>query len=288
MGNCLFLRRGAPPSSGPPKRKTLDEYTWEEISYISSNGLAGEYGFQVGDAKAITLNGTIGALTLDNYLTYAFIIGINHNAELEGNNLIHFQVGKTALSGGVDICLYEDSGFEINENRINTGGWAASNMRNNICGTNLADYPTTSFLAAVSNDLRAVLKPVIKYTDNVGGVSNTSHTIPSASAVTATTEFCFLASEYEVFATTGGPDGSYVKGGNPYEANYQQQYQYFINAANTIKKQHKNLTMYAYWWTRTPYYRAYYNDMWQIASASRKINHIDTNYSRGFSPCFCV
>ena len=87
MGNCLFLRRGAPSSSGPTPGKTLDEYTWEEISYISSNGLAGEYGFQVGDAKAITLNGTVGDLTLDNYQTYAFIIGINHNAELEGTLL---------------------------------------------------------------------------------------------------------------------------------------------------------------------------------------------------------
>ena len=63
MGNCLFLRRGAPPSSGPPKGKTLNEYTWDEISYISSNGLAGEYGFQVGDEKNITLS-TNEALTL--------------------------------------------------------------------------------------------------------------------------------------------------------------------------------------------------------------------------------
>ena len=105
MGNCLFLRRGAPPSSGPPKGKTLNEYTWEEIDYISSNGLAGEYGFQVGDAKAITLNGTVGSLALDNYQTYAYIIGINHNAELEGNNLIHFSLRRRPSPAGRTFAL---------------------------------------------------------------------------------------------------------------------------------------------------------------------------------------
>ena len=119
MGICRLPWQIVVPSSGPPKGKTLDEYTWEEISYISSNGLAGEYGFQVGDAKAITLNGTVGALTLDNYLTYAFIIGINHNAAVEGNNLIHFQFGKTALSGGTNIC-FVDSGYN---NSKTSGSW---------------------------------------------------------------------------------------------------------------------------------------------------------------------
>ncbi len=69
MGICILPQEIVVPSSGPTPGKTLDEYTWEEISYISSNGLAGEYGFQVGDTKEIILNGTVGSLTLDNYQT---------------------------------------------------------------------------------------------------------------------------------------------------------------------------------------------------------------------------
>lgn len=99
MGIARLPRQIVVPSAIKP----LADCTWEEISYVSQNNLAEEWGWKVGDAKEIILNGTVGALTLDNYQTYAYIIGINHNAELEGNNLIHFQFAKTALFGGTDI-----------------------------------------------------------------------------------------------------------------------------------------------------------------------------------------
>lgn len=53
MGICILPQEIVVPSSGPTPGKTLDEYTWEEISYISSNGLASEYGFQVGIQKRL-------------------------------------------------------------------------------------------------------------------------------------------------------------------------------------------------------------------------------------------
>ena len=277
MGICRLPQEIVVPSSGPTPGKTLDEYTWEEISYISSNGLAGEYGFQVGDAKAITLNGTVGSLALDNYQTYAYIIGINHNTELEGNNLIHFQLAKTAVSGGTDICFIDGSynstgssaAFRMNLTGTNDGGWEDSYMRNNICGTDKANT-SGNVLGIIPSDLLRVLKPVTKYSNNVGRSS-------AESAVTATTDYFFLLAEYEVFGN--------ITYSNTYEANYQQQYAYYSAGNSKVKYRHNSTGSAAHWWLRSP-----------LASSLRFVNvhtsGIVVNYnaynSLGFSPCFCV
>lgn len=278
MGICILPQEIVVPSSGPTPGKTLDEYTWDEISYISSNGLAGEYGFQVGDAKAITLNGTVGSLTLDNYQTYAYIIGINHNTELEGNNLIHFQLAKTALSGGTDICFidgsYNSSGssaaFRMNTSRTNSGGWEDSYMRNNICGTSKS---TTSgrIMGAIPAELRNALKSVTKYTNNNGSSS-------ASSAVTATTDYFFLLSEYEVFGN--------ITYSNTYEANYQQQYAYYSAGNSKVKYQHNSTGSAANWWLRSP--RAGNSSAFVNVHTGGTVYYYNARNSLGFSPCFCV
>ena len=278
MGNCIFLRRGAPPSSGPPKGKTLNEYTWEEISYISSNGLTGEYGFQVGDAKAITLNGTVGSLALDNYQTYAYIIGINHNAELEGNNLIHFQLAKTAISGGTDICFtdgsYNSSGssaaFRMNTSNTNSGGWKDSYMRNNICGTSKTST-SGRIMGAIPADLRNALKSVTKYTNNTGNSS-------SSGAVTATTDYFFLLAEYEVFGN--------ITYSNSYEANYQQQYAYYSAGNSKVKYRHNSTGSAARWWLRSP--RAGRSYDFVRVNVDGTVGRGNAYNSLGFAPGFCV
>ena len=284
MGNCLFLRRGAPPSSGPPKPgKLLNEYTWEEISYISSNGLTEEFGFQAGDAKEIILNGTVGILNLSNFTTYAYIIGINHNAAVEGSSLIHFQVGKSALTGGVDVVLvdsyYMNNGLSIMFNMsgsatpTNEGGWEGSFMRNNICGTSLTDYPATSFLAVLPDDLRAVLKPVTKYTNNIGDASYTS-------AITATTDYLFLLSEYEI---TGSTTLS-----NKNEANHQQRYDYYSGISNFIKYRYDNPNTAVRWWLRSPNADSSNRFLMITQNSNGEPLSYGSSSSYGFTPCFCV
>ena len=113
----------------------LDENDWTTIREVSDAGQGSNY-WSIGDRKAVTLNGTVGHLTLSNYTTYAFIIGFNHNASVEGTNRIHFQLAKTALSGGTDVCFCDnqyapDSGwsspgagyFVMNASNTNSGGW---------------------------------------------------------------------------------------------------------------------------------------------------------------------
>ena len=174
---------------------TLNNNEWSVIKSVSDAGNGANY-WSIGDRKEITLNGTVGALTLSNFTTYAFIIGFNHNASVEGTNRIHFQLGKTALSGGTDVALCDSyynntgGGFRMNTSDSNSSGWASSNMRTAICGTSLSSYSGT-IIAVIPAALRAVLKSVTKYTDNTG----------NSSAITATTDYFFLLSEYEVFGS---------------------------------------------------------------------------------------
>ena len=278
MGICILPQEIVVPSVIPEPGKSLNEYTWDEISYISSNGLAGEYGFQVGDTKEIILNGTVGSLTLDNYQTYAYIIGINHNAELEGNNLIHFQLAKTAISGGTDICFtdssYNSSGssaaFRMNTSNTNSGGWKDSYMRNNICGTSKS---TTSgrIMGAIPAELRNALKNVTKYTNNSGSSS-------ASSAVTAITDYFFLLSEYEVFGNI-----SYA---NTYEANYQQQYAYYSAGNSKVKYRHNSTGSAARWWLRSPEAGISYSFVGVYPEGT--VTYYTANYSYGFAPGFCV
>ena len=195
---------------------SLNENTWETIKNISDAGQGANY-WSIGDRKAVTLDGTVGALTLSNYTTYAFIIGFNHNAGDEGANRIHFQFAKTALSGGTDVCLcdryYKNTGggFRMNTGSTNSGGWENSNMRNAICGTSLSNYSGT-MIEVIPASLREVLKSVTKYTDNTGGGSL------EESNVTATTDYFFLLSEFEVFGK--------ISYGNKAEKLHQEQYAY--------------------------------------------------------------
>lgn len=217
----------------------LNDNSWETIREISDAG-TGENFWSIGDRKEVTLNGTVGALTLSNYTTYAFIIGFNHNSSVEGTNRIHFQLGKTALSGGTDVCFCDskyapDNGwssagagyFAMNASDTNSGGWKSSQMRTAICGTNLSNYSGT-IISAIPAELRAVLKSVTKYTDNTGGENST------ASYVTATTDYFFLLSEFEVYGS--------ISYGNTNEASKQAQYAYYSAGNSKITKSSTSTT----------------------------------------------
>lgn len=261
----------------PAPGKALDNYTWDEISQISSANLGESY-FNVGDCKQITLNGTIGQLTLSNYSTYAFIIGFNHNSGREGSGRIHFQLAKTALSSGTDVCLtdrqYLNTGssaaFRMNTSRTNSGGWADSYMRNNICGTSKS---TTSgrIMGAIPAELRNALKSVTKYTNNNGSSS-------ASSAVTATTDYFFLLSEYEVFGN--------ITYSNSYEANYQQQYAYYSAGNSKVKYRHNSTGSSANWWLRSP--RASNSGRFVFVNTSGSVYNGTAYASLGFAPGFCV
>ena len=256
----------------------LNDNEGDVISAVSTAG-EGENYWSVGDCKEIILDGTVGHLTLSNFTTCAFIIGFNHNESIEGSGRIHFQLGKTALSGGTDVALCDSSYnsnvsttgyFSMNSSYTNSDGWSSSQMRTNICGTSLSSYSGT-IIAVIPAELRAVLKSVTKYTDNKGNSS-------AASAVTATTDYFFLLSEYEVFGT--------ISVGNSNESSKQKQYDYYSAGNSKVKYKHSSTSTSVNWWLRSP-------------SASNRYNFVRVNndgtvygytayYSHGFAPGFCV
>lgn len=259
---------------------TLNNNEWSVIKSVSDAGQGANY-WSIGDRKAVTLNGTVGKLSLSNVTTYAFIIGFNHNASVEGTNRIHFQLAKTALTGGTDVCLCDSSYnsnvsttgyFSMNSSRTNSGGWASSQMRTNICGTSLSSYSGT-IIAVIPAALRAVLKSVTKYTDNTanGGGS-------TASYVTATTDYFFLLSEFEVFGS--------ISYGNTNEKNKQAQYAYYSAGNSKIKYKHNGTSTAAFWWLRSPF--ASNSDIFVDVYTGGTVGYTGAYCSLGFAPGFCV
>ena len=260
---------------------TLNNNEWSVIKSVSDAGQGASY-WSIGDRKAVTLNGTVGALTLSNVTTYVFIIGFNHNSSVEGTNRIHFQLGKTALSGGTDVALCDSKYnsqvsatgyFSMNSSGTNSGGWNSSQMRTKICGTSLSSYSGT-IIAVIPAALRAVLKSVTKYTDNTGYTGNDS----AVGDVTATTDYFFLLSEYEVFGT--------ISQGNTYESKKQAQYSYYSAGNSKVKYKHSETSTAVYWWLRSPVVT--YSESFTNVYTGGTLGSFSANYSLGFAPGFCV
>ena len=262
---------------GPNIDSVLNNNDWDIISDVASLSKGANY-WAVGDCKEITLDGQVGALTISNYTCCVFIIGFNHNAALEGEGRIHFQLAKTALSGGTDVCLTDgqylragaSTAFRMNKSNTNSGGWEDSYMRNNICGTSKTSYSGT-IIGVIPAALRAVLKSVTKYTNNSGSSS-------ASSAATATTDYFFLLSEYEV-------SGNIIYS-NSYEANYQQQYAYYSAGNSKVKYRHNSTGSAAYWWLRSPH--ASNSTYFVIVYPDGTVKYNVAHYSFGFAPGFCV
>ena len=129
----------------------------------------------------------------------------------------------------------------MNTSNTNSGGWNNSHMRKTVLGSNATPTSPTAntLLACLPADLRADMKSVTKYSDNTGGGSNT------ASYVTATTDYLWLLSEFEVHGRR-----SYA---NSAEQNSQAQYDYYKAGNSKVKNKHDATTKAAYWWLRSVY-----------------------------------
>lgn len=246
----------------------LNNNDWATIQYAAQEGIASEY-WNVGDRIEIPLNGTCRARTFNNKKVYAYILGFNHNAALEGNNTIHFQIGFDALSGGNHIALtqaYESTSgtrFCMNDTQTNTGGWNGSLMRTTTI---------PEFISCLPSDLQSALKAVNKYTDNTGNASNVQ------ANVTATQDKVFLLAEYEVFGAR-----TYA---NQYEQNSQAQYDYYKNGNSKIMYNDQLTGTAVRWWERS----AYYTNVYYFCSVtdSGTARYYDASDSYGFAPAFVV
>ena len=257
--------------------KTLSNNSWAVIKAVSDAGQGANY-WSVGATKSVTINGKVGATTISSLKVDAFIIGFNHNSGKEGSNRIHFLLGKISgkFVGLVDSSYGSTTStsgaFTMNTSNTNSGGWGSSQMRSKVLGS--ASSPTSptanTLLAALPADLRAVMKSCTKYTDNKGG-GNT------ASNVSSTTDYLFLLSEYEVFATH-----QYC---NDAEPNYQAQYDYFKAGNSKVANKHSATGTAAVWWLRSPLYS---NNYFCAVSSSGSLDFHSATGAYGVVPGFVV
>lgn len=250
---------------------TLNDYSWAEISAVSASGDAANL-FSVGDTKSIVLNGTVGETTFSNVKIDAYILGINHNAEIEGNNRIHFCIGKVdsktigLIDNKYDQYPMTSSGYfsmSYGSSDTNSGGWNGCYMRNSVMQWIKNVLPT---------ELQNVLKTVTKYTDNTGGGTD------NASNVTATTETICLEAEFEVQGVR-----SYA---NSYEQNKQQQYDYYKNGNSKIRYKYNNTNSAVWWWNRSPFSGA--SDAFCAVHTDGTANGADSRHCPAVAPCFYV
>lgn len=252
----------------PAVGTALNDCSWEDISKIAAAGLASTY-WSVGATKTITINGTVGTLSLSNLSVDVFILGFDHNSSVEGSNSIHFQFGKN--SSGTDIAFVDSNygspgssdAFRMNTINTNSGGWSSSYMRETIC---------TAFLNALPEDWRNAIVACTKYSDNTGGGNNT------ASYVTATQDKIWLLAEYEVRGAR-----SYA---NSAEQNYQKQYDYYKNGNSKVKYNHDATGTACIWWLRSV--SASSASSFCIVTAEGRASSAFAYWSRGFAPGFKV
>ena len=250
---------------------TLNDNSWEDIKGVADASEGQNY-WAVGDTKQITINGKLSdGLTLSNYQTWVYIIGFDHNKDVEGTG-IAFQGFKTAQTGGTAIALC-DSGyyssktsgtwFNINNSNETNGGWKSSLMRNNVMPLIKSSFPV---------DLQNVIKSTVLYSNNVGYGSAESN-------ISKSVEEVYLTSLYE---TVGADKDS---GANQYEANYQTQYEYYSSGNSSEKYNHSSTTSNVKYWSRSP--SAENSDRWMGIYYERQ-NQGEGRYSFGIAPAFKV
>ena len=281
--------------------------SWETISQRSAAGTSQNY-YSIGDCKKVELKGTMGTLALDTTL-YVYILGFDHNSSLEGTG-ITFGCFKTNYNNvGVDVALHDSNSNNYSTDgtkyfnmmhwgAANYGGWKGSDMRYDILGsTNVppSGYgqkasdsrvgydPTWScttvpvsntLMSCLPKELRKVMKPITKFTDNVGGANSNT-----ASNVTASIDYLPLLSEYEVFG-----EQHYA---NEHEYEYQAQYSYYIVGNNKIKYKH-NSTNSSDSWSLRSQYNSQYTIAYIGVSAYGGVTNVTAFYSYGVAPIFLV
>ena len=256
----------------------LNENSWGMIHTVAAAGHAADY-WSVGDWKNITISaGSVGNLSIPAGTYRATIIGINHNPTKENPYSIDFAIGQT--SSGVDVAFRGNTangteGVRINSTAGTSGGWVGSQMYT----THLPAF--YNLLAGNSGLYDAMIAPR-KYSHNtIAGSANDDE--ENVTLTEDSSYKMFLMSEYEI---TGA-----VTNGNPYEANYQAQYDYFKSTGlnkSKVRYKHLNTSTATEYWTRSPSCASLLTTRYCKITTSGTVDSEASNTDIGLVPCFRV
>lgn len=246
----------------------LGNNTPEKIQEVAKSGQAANI-WSVGDTVPIHIDFTMNTTSIKGTY-YAVIIGFDHNSSVEGNNTIHFQIGKDA--SGNDIAFvdsqyagnsFDAAEFYINDDTLVDMGWKDCHIRKTIC---------PAFFTALPLEWQKVIADCTKYSDNVG--ERTS----DAANVTSTQDKIWLLSEFEIWGRRFHSNNA--------EQNYQKQYDYYKNGNSKKRYKHNPSNKTACnWWTRSTYCGTY--SFCSVRSDGSASNH-KRDETLGIAPAFMI
>lgn len=263
--------------------KALDDYSWEELSQISAQisaaGSAEERTQIAQDAGIEDANGNIVNQTKRIDLTNGYsidvrVIGVAHDIREDGN-----VVGLTFMTVGAM------GRASMNAEDTVRGGWEASSLRASLSSDYLPLFP---------DELRTVMVPVTKLTNNRGQEDDTS-------SVSGTIDTLWLLSAREVCGDISWEKDEYgdTRYGLDATLNAEgQQYQYFSQIGVSQSSANASLTLDASsgkssWWLRTPFPSlmrssgdgAYY---YCVSDAGNPSAYVAPTSNAAVVVCFCV
>lgn len=204
------------------RTQIIERLSWSEIAEAAASGKAKEI-FSVGDEKRIAL-GNGEEVTV-------VIIGFNHDETPNG--------GRAGVTFATKDVLKKR--YSINEENTNIGGWRESKMR--------IEY-MEEFFNLLPEELRSVVKPVVKVT----GIGGGNPFDDSGNVTERTVDKLFLFSGNELEGEEEYIDNGLVSGFyGPEEwaaSNEGRQYPYFVEREN--RKVYLNGERESYW-LRSPH-----------------------------------
>lgn len=290
---------GAPVFADP----ILENNTWKTISKISQKGEGANY-WAVGDRKNVYVSGPVGRVQIDETLQ-VFIIGFDHNKDLEGAGITFQGFKNPSYEEYEDIVLWDDKynpdiptgkTFSMNHDVATIiGGWKDCDLRYDVLGstdtqkgdaseeTPIAPISNT-LMAALPSDLRAVMKPLAVWSNNpVSADYDTVRYDPSS--ITQTIDYLPLLAAFEIAGETDDTDvATYI---NAEEMAKQAQYKYYVDGGSMVRYRHTGPTR-ADWWTRSVF--AAFPNRGIFVGVANKVggNNWPSNDICGISPIFRV
>ncbi|KAB1648548.1 DUF6273 domain-containing protein [Adlercreutzia muris] len=253
-------------------KSAVEAYTWDELAQISDEiGAAGDEAAAIEVAKKYNLctpegklDGTqVKLVTLTNNMTVPVqIVGFAHDDKTAG--------GKAGITFMFGDAIAE---APMNQTDTNAGGWEASQMRAYLNGDGMALLP---------EDLKKVVAPVDKLTNNVGETQDVS-------AVTTTSDSLWLLSAAELCGSIDWySDPSYNAVLNAEGFEYQLFRDTAVDSSNAndiLVKNYQNSPIF--WWVRSPI--PLYSDRFRYVGSDGYPGYYGyASSSRGVVPGFCL
>ena len=221
--------------------RSLDDWSWDELADLSARISAAESDEEAleiaREAALVDANGHIDgsrlkSVTYNGIPAHVRLVGIAHDELADGT-------GKAGLTFMFDEVIATKP---MNDTPLTTGAWEASDMRPWLNGV---------FSDHLDAELTAVIKPVVKYTNNVGGTEDPA-------SVTTTEDGVWLFSYCEL---VGARERLSFNEGYRFLADILNtegtQYAYFREQGVMPQSNHPALIRNQendpdYWWLRTP------------------------------------